>query len=255
VVLALALIVTGLVLILTIGIHRDEPEPAPAPPPAAFVVPELKPPPGATAPRQAVAAPVDRPKQSDEAKLAAWAKRVSRITQVPARVLAAYGRAEMWLRFDRPGCRLSWVTLAGIGRVESAHGRFNGSEVAPDGRLPRPIIGPVLDGSPGVQTVLDTDGGGLDGDTTWDHALGPMQLLPSTWARWAARATGDGATADPQNMDDSALTAARYLCSGGADLSTADGWWGAVLNYNQSVEYGQEVFSGADAYATANPPA
>ncbi len=252
-VLAGALIVTGLVLVLTIGITRDDPEPEPPQP--EFVVPQLKPPPGATAPRPALAAPEDRPKASDEAALDAWSKRITRIIQVPARVLAAYGRAEMWMRSDRPGCKLSWVTLAGIGRVESQHGHFNGAEVGADGRLTKPIVGPVLDGSPGVQAVRDTDGGRLDGDATWDHAVGPMQFLPATWQRWAARANGDGNPADPQNIDDSALTAARYLCSGGADLSTPDGWWGAVLTYNQSVAYGQEVFSGADAYAAANPPA
>ena len=36
------------------------------------------------------------------------------------------------------------------------------------------------------------------------------------------------------------------------DLSTPDGWWKAVLTYNQSVAYGQDVFSGSDAYAAAS---
>jgi membrane-bound lytic murein transglycosylase B len=254
-VLTAALIVTGLVLTFTIGTNRDEPEQAQQPPPPPFVVAELKPPPGATAPHQALAAPEDRPKFSDMKSLDAWSKRVSRTTQVPARMLAAYGRAEMWMRFDRPGCRLSWVTLAGIARVEAGRGRFNGAEVGVDGHMTKPIVGPALDGSPGLPAVKDTDSGVLDGDGTWDHTIGPMQLQPAAWQRFAARATADGAPADPQNLDDSSLAAARYLCSGGADLSTPDGWWGALLMYDQSVDYGQAVFSGADAYAVANPPA
>jgi membrane-bound lytic murein transglycosylase B len=63
------------------------------------------------------------------------------------------------------------------------------------------------------------------------------------------RASGDGKAPDPQNVDDAALTAARYLCSRGGNLATAAGWWRAVLAYNASVSYGQDVFSGADAYA------
>ncbi|MCA1656054.1 MAG: lytic murein transglycosylase, partial [Pseudonocardiaceae bacterium] len=51
--------------------------------------------------------------------------------------------------------------------------------------------------------------------------------------------------------DDAALTAARYLCASGGDLASAAGWWQAVLTYNESVAYGRDVFSGADAYARA----
>jgi membrane-bound lytic murein transglycosylase B len=89
----------------------------------------------------------------------------------------------------------------------------------------------------------------LDGDTTWDRAVGPMQFLPATWKKWAVRASDDGAQPDPQNMDDAAMSAARYLCSVGGDLTTPSGWWSAVLTYNNSVQYGQQVFDGQDAYA------
>jgi membrane-bound lytic murein transglycosylase B len=76
-----------------------------------------------------------------------------------------------------------------------------------------------------------------------------MQFLPSTWARWATRASADGQPPDPQNVDDAALTAARYLCASGGNLSTGKGWWKAVLAYNESVAYARDVFSAADAYA------
>ncbi|MDT7728706.1 MAG: hypothetical protein QOI21_5282 [Actinomycetota bacterium] len=248
--IALGLIITGLILTLTIGTNREDKIPSKAE--QTFVVEQQKPQPGAAVPRSGLAAPPDRPKVSDQAELDAWAQKVSNTTQVSARVLAAYGRAEMWMRTQKPACQLSWSILAGIGRVESQHGQLDGSAVGADGVMSKPILGPVLDGSPGFAAVKDTDGGKLDGDTTWDRAVGPMQFLPQTWNRWAERASGDGAKPDPQNIDDAAFTAARYLCSAGDDLSTPAGWWKAVLTYNQSVAYGQDVFSGSDAYAAAS---
>ncbi|QFU86176.1 hypothetical protein YIM_04785 [Amycolatopsis sp. YIM 10] len=249
--LVATLLVAGLVLILTIGVTRnDQGGPEKAPP---LPVPDQRPQPGVAVPKAALPAPEDRLNASDQAELDAWAQRVARATSVPERVLVGYGKAEMWMRSQQPNCHISWAMLAGIGRVESQHAGFGGAEVGADGRLTKPIIGIPLNGSPGVKAIPDTDGGKLDGDTQWDRAVGPMQFLPATWQRHAARAAGDGGTPDPQNIDDAALTAARYLCSSGGDLSKPDGWWKAVLTYNESVSYGQDVFSGADAYATAIP--
>ncbi len=182
-----------------------------------------------------------------------WASRVAGKTDIPKRALHAYAAADLAMQRDLPACRISWATLAGIGRVESRHGNINGSRLQDNGLPSRPIIGIPLDGGPGVRAIRDTDGGRFDADTTWDRAVGPMQFIPGTWNRWAKRAAGDGVAADPQNIDDAALTAARYLCAGGArDLGTGQGWWAAVMAYNNSVEYGQNVFSGADAYARAS---
>jgi len=178
-----------------------------------------------------------------------WASALSERTQVPERSLVAYAQAELATRETTPACNLTWATLAGVGRVESHHGNYGGSEVGDNGQLSPPIIGIPLDGSPGVRAIPDTDGGRLDGDPQWDRAVGAMQFLPTTWQRWSMRASGDGQPPDPQNVDDAALTAAHYLCSSGGDLATPAGWWDAVLTYNQSVPYGQNVYSGADAYA------
>nr|WP_091675115.1 murein transglycosylase [Amycolatopsis marina] len=246
--LALGLVATGLVLILTIGIHRYD---DPAGDGSDVVVQERRPQPRAEVPQRARAAPEDRLNASDQAELDSWADEVAEATEIPARVLVAYGRAEMWMRSAAPDCRLSWGTLAGIGRVESRHGSLGGADVEDDGTTTKPIIGVPLDGSAGVRAIPDSDGGKLDRDTEWDRAVGPMQFLPATWAKWGTRAGRDGAPADPHNIDDAALSAATFLCSGGADLSTPRGWWDAVLAYNQSVEYGQDVFSGAAAYAEA----
>jgi membrane-bound lytic murein transglycosylase B len=168
---------------------------------------------------------------------------------IPQRALLAYAKAELRVRETTPKCGISWTMLAGVGRKESMHGRFGGANIGDDGKLSQPIIGVPLDGLSGVRAIKDTDKGELDGDATWDHAVGPMQFLPVTWRKWAVRASGDGAPPDPQNMDDAALSAARYLCAVGGDLTKPGGWWSAVLTYNNSATYGQQVFDGQDAYA------
>ncbi|MFF5992803.1 lytic transglycosylase domain-containing protein [Prauserella flavalba] len=177
-----------------------------------------------------------------------WAERTSAAVGVPARALRAYGNAELAMRAHQPDCRISWATLAGIGRIESDHGQYRDAVLGDDGRPSTPIIGVPLNGSPGVRAIPDTDGGALDGDPVHDRAVGPMQFIPSTWERWASDGDGDG-LADPQQIDDAALTAARYLCAGGRDMASAEGWWAGIMSYNNSVEYAQKVFGLADTYA------
>ena len=200
--------------------------------------------PGAVVPPQPQAGAVG------EDPLRTWATRVATRVDVPARALMAYGNAELALRSTQPGCHLSWATLAGIGRVESNHGRFAGATLEADGRPSKPIIGVPLDGSAGVKAIGDTDGGRYDGDAKVDRAVGPMQFIPSTWRKWTSDANLDG-VGDPQQIDDAALAAGRYLCAGGRDLATPKDWWAAVFSYNNSVPYGQKVFGLADNYARA----
>jgi membrane-bound lytic murein transglycosylase B len=220
-----------------------EPTQSPVEAPAASV-PIADVTPGAIAPPQPQAGAVG------EDPLRAWATRVAGVIDVPARALMAYGNAELVLRSTQPSCRLSWATLAGIGRVESNHGRFAGASLREDGRPSKPIIGVPLDGSPGVKAIADTDHGQFDADPTVDRAVGPMQFIPSTWRRWTSDANLDG-VGDPQQIDDAALAAGRYLCAGNRDLSTPKDWWAAVFSYNNSVPYGQKVFGLADGYARA----
>ncbi|MFJ8464812.1 lytic transglycosylase domain-containing protein [Streptomyces swartbergensis] len=152
---------------------------------------------------------------------------------VPASVFAAYRRAEERLAREAPGCRLRWQLLAAIGQVES--GQARGGRVTSDGTTVAPILGPRLDGV-AFALIRDTDGGAHDGDTAYDRAVGPMQFIPSTWARWGADGNGDGRT-DPNNVFDAALAAGRYLCAGGRDLSVPAQLDRAILGYNHSAAY------------------
>ena len=192
------------------------------------------------------------PPLAPETDVAAWSAAAAERSRVPARALRAYATAELAQRASNPDCRLSWSTLAGIGRVESDHGRFGGASVDADGVARPSIVGIALDGSAGVLEIRDTDGGRLDGDTTYDRAIGPMQFLPGTWARYGADGNGDG-TRDPHQLDDAALAAARYLCAGGRDTASGEGWWDGVLTYNRSIDYARLVWAATDRYAAATP--
>lgn len=205
-------------------------------------------PPADVAPNTPVSRAEPLPDALGVAGLKLWAERTADQADVPARALQAYGAAELSLRDTDPRCGLSWTTLAGIGRVESDHGRINGGELRADGSVSEPIIGVPLDGSGPVAAVPDTDGGRLDGDVAQDRAVGPLQFIPATWARWATDGNGDGVR-DPQNIDDAALAAARYLCVGSRDLSTGSGWWDGVLTYNRSARYGKQVYAVTDELA------
>src|SRR5439155_23450334 len=117
----------------------------------------------------------------------------------------------------------------------------------PDGHALPPIIGPPLDGKDNRLAVTDSDTGELDGDQLWDHAVGPMQFLPSTWRGFGVDADGDG-VADPNDINDAALAAARLLCNGGRNLSVAADWWTAIARYNAVQSYAQDVFNAANDY-------
>lgn len=180
-------------------------------------------------------------------QLAGWAARFSKELDIPQPALEAYGYAASMLDTTRPDCGLNWPVLAGVGAVESRHGRYGGAELDRTGRPSTPIRGLPLDGEEGVRLIRDTDGGALDGDTTYDRAVGPMQFIPTTWREWGTDADGDG-VADPDDIDDAALAAGYYLCASGGHLRDAEQFWDALLTYNASRSYGQDVLDHADHY-------
>jgi Transglycosylase SLT domain len=108
---------------------------------------------------------------------------------------------------------LPWTVLAAIGQIESGD-RAN----------------------PGVSSA---------------GALGPMQFLPSTWARWGITATAFGQTGRPNIMNpfDAVPSAARYLCAAGG--ATAAGLPKAIFAYNHAGWYVNEVLTLAKQYAQA----
>ena len=170
---------------------------------------------------------------------------------IPETVLAAYRAAATTVVRTAPGCRLTWPLVAGIGKVESGHA--SAGAVDADGTTRRPILGPQLTGTGGNAAIPDTDGGALDHDATWDRAVGPTQFIPSSWRTYGADGNGDG-RADPDNVFDAGLATARYLCSGGGDLSDAAARHDAVFRYNHSEEYVATVLRWADAYASGALP-
>jgi hypothetical protein len=169
---------------------------------------------------------------------------------LPAQVLAAYRMAASSLGRTDPGCRLGWPLLAAVGKVESGHAY--GGAVDRRGDTLVPILGPVLDGGPGVAAIADTDDGRWDTDKTWDRAVGPMQFIPGSWVLHGQDGNGDGRR-DPNNVMDAVLASAYYLCGGGGDLGVEKDRRAAVFSYNHSWDYVDLVLAWAEAYADGTP--
>lgn len=159
-------------------------------------------------------------------------------SDIPLLFVDAYRRAAATVNAATPVCQLPWHVLAGIGKIESNHGRAEGAHLTVGGNVTPPILGPALDGTNGTQLVPASDNGFYTGDTKYEHAVGPMQFLPSTWTKLGRDGNGDGVS-DPNNIYDAALTAADYLCraapSGG--LVNDDALKPAVFSYNHSDQY------------------
>ncbi|HSV40348.1 MAG TPA: lytic murein transglycosylase [Nocardioidaceae bacterium] len=168
---------------------------------------------------------------------------------IPAAALAAYQRAAQVMSTADPRCHVSWPLIAALGRVESDHGRHGGSVLTAEGVASPPIIGARLDGTHGTARIADTDAGQVDQDANFDRAVGPLQFIPSTWSVVGVDGDGDQKR-DPQDIDDAALAAAVYLCSGKDDLATDAGVDSAVFRYNHSKAYVALVKSIAAAYSS-----
>jgi cell wall-associated NlpC family hydrolase len=100
--------------------------------------------------------------------------------------------------------------------------------------IPWPVLGAI--------NKVETNFGSNLGPSS-AGAVGWMQFMPSTWARWGIDANGDG-VADPDNPTDAIFSAARYLagCGGQFDIVRA------VYCYNHSQSYVSEVLGLAALY-------
>jgi hypothetical protein len=163
---------------------------------------------------------------------------------IPPAALAAYHRAQDAIALQQPGCQLNWTLLAGLGRVISDHGS---GDLDLAGNSSHPIEGPRLDGSPGLASIPDTDQGRLDGDTEWDRASGPLQIIPSVWQRVGGDSNGDR-YASPHNIYDAALGAGRYLCEDDAVLTGVANQARAVFRYQRSDVFVRAVMAWSQAY-------
>jgi len=180
---------------------------------------------------------------------AEWASQTAAATGIPVRALVAYAGAAIVKSQQMPECRISWSTLAGVGKIESDHGRHGGSALDEGGTAVPGIFGIALDGVT-TANVPDSDAGAIDGDAAADRAVGPMQLIPQTWRNWHVDGGADGVE-DPQNIDDAALAAANYLCRSSTAMDTEDGWRAAISAYNSSDTYLSNVAAAAVSYTEA----
>ncbi len=115
---------------------------------------------------------------------------------------------------------LPWGVLAGIGKVESDHGRSS---------------------APGVHSGANFAG-----------AEGPMQFEPATFAEYAVGADPDAALSvyDPA---DAIYAAAAMLCANGAASATPARISRAVFAYNHSQAYVASVLAWAARYTAPAP--
>ena len=128
---------------------------------------------------------------------------------IPSNLLPVYLAAAQTC----PG--LDWAVLAGIGKVESDHGRST---------------------APGVHSGTNSAG-----------AMGPMQFLAPTWDRFQTPAPGH-LVPDVYNSADAIYTAANYLCHLGAATTNVIKLRESIYGYNHSWAYVDDVLGWADAY-------
>jgi hypothetical protein len=162
---------------------------------------------------------------------------------IPDIILDAYLRASARSGEIAPGCDVRPAILMGIGKVETNHGGSWGDAavIEENGDVVPWIIGPTLNGEGGVAAIEDTDGGKWDLDTTWDHAVGPMQFIPTTWQAYGRDGNDDGITS-PHNIYDATLATVAHLCLGSpGDYNDPDQLAAALYNYNHSDAYVAEV--------------
>jgi cell wall-associated NlpC family hydrolase len=158
--------------------------------------------------------------------------------EIPAILLAHYQRA--------PACDgLPWQVVAAIGWVETRHATSGGARIEPaTGEVTPRIIGIALDDTRSGAIRVPPGGSPWHDDPVWDHAVGPMQFITGTWARWGIDASGDGRSS-PHNAFDAIAAAGRYLCDGRPRLDSIEA---AINRYNPSKRYVADVLAKAQAY-------
>lgn len=229
--------------------------------------PEPRSPAAATAAAPAPAAtPMARtspPSPDPPDPLQRWAAGTADLLGVPARELIGYGAADLATQQTTPGCRLSWITLAAIGRIGSSVRRQDGRAAAlataetlcsggrdtstADGWVP--AVRSVGDGPAYVHQVLAIattyatavrTGTPLSpaARTAIDFAVGQIGL-PYVWG-------GNGPQRGDAGFDCSGLTTAAYATAGVGLPRTAHTQYFATPRVDQ-LRPGDLVFYGNPA--------
>lgn len=86
---------------------------------------------------------------------------------------------------------------------------------------------------------VETGQSGSTNRTSYAGATGPMQFMPATFNHYATDGNGDGVK-NITNLDDSMLTAGRYLAANGA---AAGNYTNALYVYNHSSAYVSQVLA------------
>lgn len=189
------------------------------------------------------------PLENPTKQLAEWSELHAGPYGVPERALQSYAYAAAIMDRSAPECGIGWPTLAAIGSVMSNHGRAEDARISDNG-----IVAPELrnldlaDAELAKERVADTDAGRLDGTSTQDVPMGPMQFSPSRWQQWATDADNDGEP-NPDSFDDAALSTARFLCAVGGDLRAPDGWTRAVSQFYPSSLFVMKVHDVSVTYS------
>ncbi|WP_083665868.1 bifunctional lysozyme/C40 family peptidase [Saccharomonospora sp. CUA-673] len=196
-----------------------------------------------TPPRGAEAGAGAQPEQqvpdgNDGPQFEQWVDDVAGWLDIPRNAMHAYASATVRMGDEQPECNLSWVTLAGIGRTASDHGRTGGGHITDDGTPTEPI-----------DTIELRN---FDGDViSQAGAAGPMQLSPAVWEQWAAVSdTASGDAPNIQNLEDAALTAGRALCDSGRDLDQGEHWLAGVSALHDEPLFLHRVLATANVYGT-----
>ncbi|UJW33326.1 C40 family peptidase [Saccharothrix sp. AJ9571] len=211
-----------------------------------------------TAPVEAVT-PAAAPNELD-----VWVSRLAGPLDIPAQALAAYASGELKLREERPGCHLTWVTLAGMGKADGDH-----RDSSVDGAVAagRKLCGKGVDLDTGWWKAVGAYHGGGDAELFRQKALANAQLYatlslnPELATAPATRATrfaldqiglpyvwgGNGPEAGAAGFDCSGLTKAAYDSAGLNLPRTADSQFRALGASAKEPSLGDLVFYGNPA--------
>ncbi|OXM53643.1 hydrolase Nlp/P60 [Amycolatopsis thailandensis] len=226
-----AVVVAGAALIAAVTFAPKE-----GPKPEAVAAPASAPPAPPTS-----SAPAEMPKEQPKVpqqmgqEFDAWVSKTSGWLDIPLRAMTGYAKTTVTLSKETPGCRLSWVTLAALGKIGSDHGRATGSSLKDDGVMTVPL---------GAVEVRDF----YNKVVSSANASGPLQLTPSVWSQFQASASGG--KPNPQNIDDATLTAGRALCAGGRDLGQGQTWWSAVSTLQPAPLLMHRTLATVNVYGT-----